>query len=187
MCLAVAQESRADRGKIQAPTVVLQEDFERFATGIYPDVPFSKYWKTIDWAHLYGKLAVVEDETKGKVLPVILCAVFQPIFFYCTKYFYRDHQDERATELQEFIDNQAKPVMAADHEECLDHAQGKMLGSLAGVYGGFVLLVGAVVLIINLIKGNPVTPMSIFAFLGIGGAVGILGWVLAHAYKPKKS
>jgi hypothetical protein len=34
-------------------------------------------------------------------------------------------------------------------------------------------------------KVNPVTPMSIFAFLGIGGSVGILGWVLAHAYKPK--
>ena len=143
---------------------------------------------TPEWANTTFGLDMSPRELGdfGQMLPVVLCVVFQPIFFYCTKFFYKDHHDERAKELQEFIDNQEKPVMADDHEENLDHAQGKMLGSLAGVYGIFVILIGVVVLVINLIQGNPITKMSIFAFLGVGGSVGILGWVLAHAYKPDK-
>lgn len=49
---------------------VVQEDFERFKPGIYPDVPFAEYWDNIGWAHLYGKLSVVEDGSQGKVLRI---------------------------------------------------------------------------------------------------------------------
>ena len=166
-------------------------DWAAWATALFGLIFTSlcKFTITPEWANTTFNLDMTPRELNdfGQLLPVILCVAFQPIFFYCTKFFYRDHHDERAKELQEFIDNQEKPVTADEHEECLDHAQGKMLGSLAGVYGGFVLLVGLVVLVINLVKGNPVTPMSIFAFLGVGGAVGILGWILAHAYKPEKN
>lgn len=120
------------------------------------------------------------------ILPILLCATLQPLFFYGTKYFYVDRNDEQAKELSIFLENQAKPVSADEHEECLDHLQGKMLGSLAGAYGIFVILIGAVVLIINLTKGNEITLMSIFSFLGVGGSVGGIGWILYHAYKPRK-
>jgi Na+/proline symporter len=146
-----------------------------------------KFTLTPEWANTTFGLDMSPRELNdfGQMLPVVMCVTFQPIFFYCTRFFYKDHHDERAAELQEFIDNQERPVTADEHEECMDHAQGKMLGSLAGVYGSFVILIGIVVLVINLVQGNPITPMSIFSFLGVGGAVGILGWILAHAYKPK--
>jgi len=57
--------------------VVLEENVDRFAPGPYTDEQFSKQWKfvtpkalNINWAHLYGKLAVVEDDTQGKVLRI---------------------------------------------------------------------------------------------------------------------
>ena len=56
---------------------VLKEGFERFAPGPYTDEQFSSHWKlmtpkalNVNWAHLYGKLAVVEDERQGKVLRI---------------------------------------------------------------------------------------------------------------------
>ena len=49
---------------------VVQEDFERFSPMIYADAEFSEYWKNMNWAHLYGKLAVVEDDAQGKVLRI---------------------------------------------------------------------------------------------------------------------
>jgi hypothetical protein len=53
-----------------AGQVVVQEGFDRFEPGIYADVPFSEYWSNVAWAHLYGNLAVVEDEVQGKVLRI---------------------------------------------------------------------------------------------------------------------
>lgn len=50
--------------------IVLEEGFERFKPMVYADAEFSEYWKNIDWAHLYGKLEVVEDDTQGKVLRI---------------------------------------------------------------------------------------------------------------------
>jgi len=164
-------------------------DWAAWATALFGLIFTSlcKFLITPEWANDTFGLDMTPRELGdfGQMLPVILCVIFQPIFFYCTKFFYVNHHDVRAAELKEFIDNQARPVTADEHEVCLDHAQGKMLGSLAGVYGGFVLLIGVVVLVVNLIQGNPITPMSIFSFLGVGGAVGVLGWILFHAYKPK--
>ncbi|MDF7822748.1 hypothetical protein P4B35_01880 [Pontiellaceae bacterium B12227] len=57
-------------GCIAAEKAVLQEDFERFAPMIYADLEFSEYWKNVSWAHLYGKLAVVENGSQGKVLRI---------------------------------------------------------------------------------------------------------------------
>ncbi len=54
----------------EAGQVELEEDFGRFKPGVYADEQFSEYWKNADWAHLYGKLAVVEDDGQGKVLRI---------------------------------------------------------------------------------------------------------------------
>ena len=165
-------------------------DWAAWATAVFGLIftSLSMFVLDAEWAARVFNLDFTPREMGdwGQVLPVLLCFVFQPIFFYCTKFFYRDHHDERAKELQEFVENQARPVLADDHEENLDYAQGKMLGTLAGVYGLFVVGVGIVVLVINLIQGNEITPMSIFSFLGVGGTVAVIGWVLFHAYKPKR-
>ena len=70
MCFAVGIACHAGAGETRFSTVLLQENFERFTPMIYADAEFSEYWKNIDWAHLYGKLAVVEDDAQGKFLRI---------------------------------------------------------------------------------------------------------------------
>lgn len=53
-------------------TTVIEEDFEQFECKVYPDVPFITCWEEglIRWAHLYGKLEVVEEKGQGKILRI---------------------------------------------------------------------------------------------------------------------
>ena len=61
-CICLLAITGCDAGQ-----AVLQENFDDFDVGRYDDASFSNHWKNIDWAHLYGKLAVVEDDAQGEL------------------------------------------------------------------------------------------------------------------------
>lgn len=71
---------------------------------------------------------------------IFLSTTILPAFFLFTRIFYRDPEGERKTESDTYWTNIAKPVLASEHKVSLDSRQGKVLGTLAGSYGLFILI-----------------------------------------------
>ena len=104
-----------------------------------------------------------------------------PLWFFVTKLFYREPAEPRKTELEDYWRNQATPVTADENESQSDGRQGKVLGGLAGAYGGFVMLLA--------LLPNPL--LGRLAFLFAGGMLGLIGFLIyrstrAAAAAPEK-
>lgn len=111
------------------------------------------------------------DAMQGILMGIIIL----PLWFLGTRFFYRDNSAQRAAEAAEYWDNLHRPVLASEHLVNVDGRQGKLLGSLAGGYGLFVLLL--------CVLPNPWTGR--LAFMLCGGFLVSLGYLLYWTYNKE--
>lgn len=85
-------------------------------------------------------------------------------YFFFTRYFYKEPMGGRKEILDRYWDNLGTPVVA-EPGQTTDGRQGKLLGTLAAVYGGFIFLLA---LIPNPIGGRIAFVLCGLALMGIG-------------------
>ncbi len=84
-----------------------------------------------------------------------------------TKLFYRGHKPERQAELDLFWKNLHTPVLGSETTSELDAPQCRIIGWMATVFGGFMLLLAVV--IPNAMSGRLAFVFCAAVLLGIGG------------------
>lgn len=103
---------------------------------------------------------------------LVLGATILPLWFLCTRRFYREPTGQRRIDQEVYWQNLATPVHTGAETAKIDGRQGAVLGGLAGVYGLFVLLLA--------LLPNPVAGR--LAFLAFGCALIGLGVMLYRVY-----
>jgi SSS family transporter len=95
----------------------------------------------------------------------ILVNITIPVaYFYFTAFFYKEPEGKRKEVLELYWENLATPVVA-EKGKTNDGRQGKLLGTLAGVYGTFILLLS---LIPNPVSGRIAFVLCGLALMGVG-------------------
>lgn len=81
-----------------------------------------------------------EISTHDTMMAIAVNVTIPPLFFLCTRFFYREPTGDRAHELKFYWDNLARPALASENAANTDSRQGTVLGTLAAFYGGFLIL-----------------------------------------------
>lgn len=108
-----------------------------------------------------------EESDYAYVVSVIANVSLATIWFFMTKLFYRGHKPERQAELDLFWKNLHTPVLSSETTSELDAPQCRIIGWMATVFGGFMLLLAVV--IPNAPSGRLAFVFCAAVLLGIGG------------------
>jgi solute:Na+ symporter, SSS family len=107
----------------------------------------------------------------------IACGVIVlPLWFVSTKLFYRPPSAARAAEQDAYWQNLNRPAIASENSGNSDGRQGKVLGTLAALYGGLMFVLFLI--------PNPLSGRLVFAACGAG--LLLLGWVLYRSTNPRQ-
>ncbi len=105
------------------------------------------------------------------ILGVVINLAFGSAFFLSTTRFYKEPTGSRSTEINELFRKLDTEVVSEEKPSALDQSQGKALGLLSAIYGGFIFLLMAL----------PNPPSGRLAFAFCGGSLLAIGWGLWQA------
>lgn len=139
-----------------------------------------KIWMTPDWVHsvlgLEAPFSGRESSDLTMILGVVLNLSIGTLVYLGSSVFYKEPREERKKEVDEFFENLSTPVEATETgSEQKDASQGKALGVLSMIYGGFVFLLALI--------PNPIVGRISFIFCGL--VLLVIGYALANTGKGK--
>ena len=79
------------------------------------------------------------------MLGIAANVILLPLWFFATRFFYREPKADRAAELKTYWDNLGRPALASENTANTDSRQGSVLGALATFYGFFLVLLCIVI------------------------------------------
>lgn len=115
-----------------------------------------------------------EISTHDTMMAIAVNVTIPPLFFLCTRFFYREPTGDRAHELKVYWDNLARPALASENAANTDSRQGTVLGTLAAFYGGFLILL--------MVIPNDWTGRLVF--LACGTVLFLLAYALWRSTRP---
>lgn len=117
-----------------------------------------------------------EGSDLSLVLGVVINLTIGSAVYLGSTIFYKEPTPERKKEVDGFFEDLSTPVEASETgSEAVDSSQGKALGVLSMIYGGFVFLLAAI--------PNPM--VGRFAFMFCGSVLLVIGYALARTGKGK--
>ncbi len=119
-----------------------------------------------------------EGSDLSLILGVVINLTIGSAVYLGSSFFYKEPNEDRKKEVDDFFEDLSTPVESDETgSEERDSSQGKALGILSMIYGGFVFLLAAI--------PNPL--LGRFAFIFCGSVLLVIGYALTKSGKGKAS